>query len=222
MSEGKKRLSYGLYAALLLLVIGAGRVSMTVYNNVSVDIAYAPWFADVFQYATDILNGAKIALMVGAIAYSTHFISKKSGNVTMLFALGGLFVENAARFVIDWVSSSVAYYGVPLILISLFSRFLYEGLLVLAAWGIARLFLKRSWKAVSSARLSVVLFMAAQLVGEIRYLAEHLSLYGGMTSQEIAVCVGSFLNIVVMYGGIPLLLCEAVFRVMKRITIEEK
>ena len=168
MIKEKKRLPYVLYTAVLLLVIAAGRVTMTVYNNVSVDISYASWFADLFEYATEILNGAKIALGYGAIAYCTHRVSKKAGAVTLLLYLAGLFLENAARFLFDWLSSSVSYYGIPLTLISLGTRFLFEGFLAFAAWLIALLFLriqtasaekKKHWlpSAEGSAAVSVLL-----------------------------------------------------------------
>ncbi len=234
MLEGRKRLSYGLFSLLLLLVIGAGRVTMTVYNNVSVDIAYASWVADLFQYATDLLNGAKIALIYGAIAYAVCCISGRAGNTVMFLCLGGLLVENAARFLIDYFSSGLSYYGIPLAVITLSLRFLYEGAFVLAARFIAGGVLRRIRKAseesgkkkmplpIHGARISVLVFLAAQVLGEIGYLADHIRTYGGMSSQEIAVCVGSFLNIFVMYGGVPLLLCEVVFWLMPRLTLKKQ
>ncbi len=234
MLEEKKRLSYGLYAVILLLIIGAGRVTMTVYNNVSVDVAYAAWVADLFQYGSDFLNGVKIAFGYGAIAYAVCHISERAGNAAFFLYLGGLFVENAARFLIDYFSSSLSYYGIPLTLVSLGFRFFYEGIFAFAALLISRRFLRRIRNSsekteknapsasINAARFSVLLFLAAQLLGEVGYLADHLFTYGEMTSQELAVCIGSFLNIAVMYGGIPLLLCEGVFLLMPRLTIAKK
>lgn len=229
----KKRLSYGLYALVLLLVIAAGRATMAVYNTVSVDIAYASWFADLFQYATDVLNGAKIALGYGAMAYCTHYISKKAGSIALAVFIGGLILENAVRFLLDYLSSSTAYYGIPLTLIALGGRLLYEGAFALAAWLIVRLFLKRRaketdekrkavFRAENGARASVLLLMTAQLLGELGYLLDYLSVYGDMTSSEIAACVGSFLYILVMHGGIPLLLCEGAFWFLPKITYPAK
>jgi len=232
-----KRISYVWYALALVLIIAAGRVTMTVYNNVSVDISYAPWFANLFQYAADGLNGAKIALGFGAVAYAVHHVSKKAGTITMFLYLGGLLLENAARFLIDYFSSGLAYYGIPLTLMALGSRFLYEAIFVLAAWLIARIFLKRANSAAedektaktgkksffsgeNSTVLAILLLMAAQIVGEIGYLAEHISIYGELTAEDLSVCIGSFLYIIVMYGGIPLLCKEWVFPFMRRITHE--
>lgn len=232
MAKKKKITPYLIYAALLFLIIAAGRASMAVYNNLSVDIAYDPRFSNLFQHCSDILNGVKLALGFGGIAYCTHHVSKKAGNITLLVYLAGLFLENAARFLLDWLSSGVAYYGIPLTLTVLAGRFLLEGVFALAAWLISRIFLRQSesgdnapnkkkthrlFSAGGSGVVSVLFCMTVPIINEIRYLLDHFTLYGELTSEELAVCIGSFLNILVMYGGIPLLCLELVFLLMKKL-----
>lgn len=233
MQTEEKRISYVRYALILLLIIAAGRIMTAVYNNVSVDISYAGWVSGLLEYGTVLLTAAKNALGYSAVAYGVWHLSVKASNQLAVLFFIGLAAENAARFLIDYFTSSLGTYGVEMALISLGLQLLYETVFLLLACVTARLFRHlynrsdglrkgRKYSAENAARLSLLLLMAAQLVSELIYLIEFLSMYTDITNTEIASCVGSFVYIIVMYGGVPLLLCEAAFWYLRRITLTNK
>lgn len=229
MQAEEKRISCVWYTLVLLLLIAAGRATTFVYNNVSVDISYAGWVSGLLEYGTAIFTAAKNALGYSAVAYAAWHISMRVSNQLAVLFFVGLVIENAARFLIDYLTSSLGTYGAGMALISLGLQLLYETVFLLLACVTARLLKHlyyrshglrkgRKYSAENAARLSVLLLMAAQLVSELLYLIEFLSMYTDITNTEIASCVGSFVYIIVMYGGIPLLLCEAAFWFLRRIT----
>lgn len=230
MQAQEKRISYGWYVLALFLIIAAGRVTTFIYNNVSVDISYAGWVSGVLEYGMVFFTAAKNALGYSAVAYAVWHLSVKADSRMAVLFFIGLAAENAARFLIDYFTSSLSAYGVTMSLISLGLQLLYETVFLLLAWVTARLFRhlyhcsghlrkERRYSAKNAARLSLLLLMAAQLVSELIYLMEFLSVYTDITNTEIASCVGSFVYIIVMYGGVPLLLCEAAFWFLRRITV---
>jgi len=233
MSEGKKRISYGFFALTLLLIIAAGRTTKAIHSIVYNDIVYADWFVNLFEYATDILDSVKTALGYSAIAYCTHYVSKKAGTLSLLIYIGGLLLENAARFFIDYFSSAITYYGIPMVLSSLSIQFLYETIFAVAAWAIALWFLRlrnspkqkekgHRFTAENNARLSILLLMTASIIQlAIFYISQYIKIRE-MTSIELARCIGAFLSVIVIDGGIPLLLCEAAFFFLRHITREKK
>jgi len=229
MRVEEKRFSMVLYTLLLFLIIAAGRVVTAVYNYISVDISYAEWVSSVLEYCSMLITGAKNALGYAAVAYCYRHISVRASDTAAVIFIVGLAAENAARFLIDYFTASLTVYGVKMALISLGLQFLYETLFLLLACVVVRLFsylLRRSgnlrkeriYTAENGARLSLLLLMTAQLISELVYLLQFLSMYTDITNQEIASCVGSFIYILVMYGGVPLLLCEAAFLFLGKIT----
>lgn len=229
MRTEEKRISLGWYALVLFLILAAGRATTFLYNNVAVDVAYAEWTSEALRYGKDILNAAKNALGYSAIAYAAWNLSLSMSNWTTLLFFAGLVAENVARFLIDWFASSLGQYGVEMALISLGLQLLYETIFLLLAWLTARLSIRffhqsnsrrreRRYSAENAARFSILLLLAAQLVSEIVYLIQFLNAYTDITNTEIASCVGSFLYIIFMYGGIPLLLSGAAFWFLRRIT----
>lgn len=224
---------FGLYAAALLLIIAAGRAVMFAFNQVSVDVSYAPWVSDVLQAAADILNGAKNALGYAGIGFCLWNISEGVAWRAFGVFAAGLFLENVIRFLIDYFSSGLSYYGIPLTLVTLGLRFLYEAGLALALVGIVTLFRRMARKregesrcftrcltVENGVRAGLLLVMAAQLLSEVLYVVDYFTVYAEMSPAEISACVGSFLSILVMYGGVPLLLAEGAFLLLKKNTVQ--
>ncbi len=224
MPAENKRRFYILYAAVLFLLIAAGRVTAFAFSHVSVDIAYAPWVADVLQYGTEVLGAAKTAVGFAGVSFALwHFSVKDGGRTAFVFFLS-LLLENGIRFCIDFFSSALVYYGVPMALLSLGIQLLYETvflfLALLIAWLLRRADLrnpeKKGYTDASGARWSILLFMASVLGQEVIYLADHLRLYGSMTLAETAVCTGNFLRIIVIWGGAALLVSEGTLLIFRR------
>ncbi len=207
---------YLLYGVGLLCLIAAGRITALFYSYTAVDIAYASWVSELLYYMTEVLNGAKCALGYTAIAYAVWQLSVKDGVWASLLFFGGLAAENAARVLIDLFSSALTYYGVPLAVASVSIQLLFETLFLVFALLAALFFGKRHGKgkgpvhsSLGAARTAVLALLLVMLARETGYLLEHLRLYGELNAGELALAIGGFLEIAVMYGGVPLLLCEA-------------
>jgi len=229
---GEKRISYLRLVLLLLVIIACGRASSYFYSCTATNIAYDDWVSDALQYLVTFFESAKNALGYSAIAYSMWHISNKAGYISAVVFFCCLVVENAAKFMIDLISSSLIY-GPILALISLGIQLLYETVILVIAVFAAKLMKRlfsvsnhprkaKKYNMENSARLAVLIFMSARIISEIMYLIDFLSKYTDITNTEIASCVGSFIYIIVMYGGLPLILCEAAFWFMKRITVFPK
>ncbi len=229
----KKRFRFGIYALVLFLIIVMGRAASLFYSYAATDISYDAWVSTVLQWGTMVFAAAKNVLGYAAVAYCAWYFSEKAGNLAALLFFAGLVIENAARFVLDCVTSSLVY-GWQMALMSLLLQLAYETVFLILACLIVRLFkhlkkqnldnvrkLKR-YTAENAARVALLLLLAAQLVSELLYLLDFLSRYTDITNAEIASCVGSFLSILVMDGGVPLLLCEAAFWFVRRMTVREK
>ncbi|MBE6598164.1 MAG: hypothetical protein E7638_01840 [Ruminococcaceae bacterium] len=229
MKTKNKGFLYFWFGFALFLVIAISRALTFAYSNVAVDISYAPWVADVLQLAAEIMYGVKNAIGYSAVAYGTWHISKKVGSRLALVFFLGLVFENAVRLFIDILSSALMNYGIPLALISLGIQLIYESVFLLLALAVSRFFLRlKDWhphrtkeKRVSaklSARCALVLFTASELIREVVYFIEYYFTYAPLAASEFAEALGSFLRIIVIYGGIPVLLCEAVFPLLGMIT----
>ncbi len=203
------------FAAALLFLIAAGRVTALVYSHVAVDISYAAWVSTALQYTEEVLQGAKNALGYSAIAWAVWHMSFSAGLRAAAVFFAGLVAENVARFLIDYASSALVYYGAALALAAVGLQLLFETVLLVVAFLVVwRLKVRHDRGAETfatcavGARTAVLLPMAVRLVEEVVYLTGFLRQYGGMTLTETASATAAFLRILVIYGGVALLLCE--------------
>ena len=205
------------YFIIILTLIAAGRAVSYLCTLSSTNIAFPEWVESVTSYLSEILDAARRAVSYCAIVCAAFcgFGVRTTVSVSLLTLL-----DFAARLVIDLVTSAVS--GTEVVaLIWLGANFLYELVFLILACIVSRI-VKLKLNAEENERkkcrhtpekallYSVGLYCASRLVSEIFYLVDFLLSYVNITNTEIASIVGSFLEILAVYGGISYIVGYAV------------
>ena len=203
--------------AVLLLIAAAGRAVSCASSAVATDIAYPDWAASLVSYLAEITAALRIAVGLGAVAWSAY-ARGRWGDMTAA-ALCAALLDYAARFLIDLLTGALGEYAV-LALAWLGQEFLLEVVLTLIAVPVI-LGTRKKFRAAANPReragytpyraaaYAVLLHTALRLGLEIYNAADFLLTYAGITSAEAASIVGSILRVLVIYGALSVLAAAA-------------
>lgn len=203
-------------AMLALVVLGRG---VSYLNTIaSTDISYAAWVSSVLSYLAELLVCARTVLGIAGITYAMYRFGKREAWKFLGAAAGAALTDYAARFLIDFATSAIA--DVEVLAASwLLLQFLFEMLFVALSYVLAEI-LKKKFEATEikrqaekytvnrSCMISLLCVMLSRIALEIWYLIDFMIAYTDITAAETASIVGSFLKVIVIYGGIAVLLGE--------------
>lgn len=201
-----------LVVTLVLVLLGRG---VTYLNTVTAtNIVYASWVSTALSYLAELLVCARTVVAIAGICSAVY----AGGGVGHFFGVAafGALLDYAARFLIDVLTNAIV--GAELIAACwLFLQLLFELLFFAAAYlisnalrrkqeGAPTVLQARRYTAERSCAYSLLIGMAARLVLEVWYLVDFMLAYSDITATEVASIVGSFLKVIVIYGGFALLL----------------
>lgn len=213
-----KKTDDGLFVtvSVMLLLVIVGRGVSWLDTVAATDIAYASWVSSALSYLSEILVCARTIIAISGIVFSVYR-GVGSAKFFVSAALCAL-VDYSARFLIDYLTNAIS--GAELLAVCwLLLQFLFELLLLAVSVAIAVAMKKKQASAGTvrqaekftvnrACTVSVLVVMLSRLVLEAWYLVEFMLAYTDITSTETASIVGSFLKIIVIYGGIAALLGE--------------
>ncbi len=211
-----------LTAMLALAVLGRG---VSWFHTVTAsDITYAAWIPTVLSYLAEILVCARVTLAIAGIICAVY-AGTGAGSYLAAAAIAAL-LDYGARFVIDFATKAiVGAEAVAAIWLTL--QLLLEMLFVFFAYVVA-VAMKRKFRATEHPRqaekysvnrattASLLLVMLSRIALEVWYLVDFLLLYSDITATETASMVGSFLKVLVIYGGVAVLLGEGYTEFLKK------
>ncbi len=216
--EKKKNTALIMTVVLMLVLVVLGRAVSYFYTLASTDISYAAWVSPVLSYLAEILACARTVFAMAGIVHAVYFCEKRSAVKFVCAAACIALVDYVARFLIDLASSAIV--GAELLAISwLLMQFLYEMIFVVLSYVIATAVL-RKYRVAATARqagkytanracmYSLLLVMLSRIALEVWYLIDFLLAYTDVTSTEMASIVGSFLKVIVIYGGLSVIMGE--------------
>ncbi len=208
---------------LALVVLGRGVSSF--HTVAATDIAFDAWVSSALSYLAELLVCART---VAAIAGITWAVYRNQGSGKFLAAAAVIaLLDYAARFVIDFASSAIV--GAEVLAASwLLLQFLFEMLFVVLAYLIAGAMRKKLQTAETrrqaerytvnrSCTVSLLLVMVSRLMLEVWYLIDFMLAYTDITAAETAAIVGSFLKVLVIYGGAAVLFGEWYTELLKKL-----
>lgn len=220
-----------LCAVLLIILVAAGRLTSYFRSITETDIAYDSWITTLLVYLGEIITACRTVVSFSAIAFSAYYLQKRKAFViSIVFAMSAAFLDYAARFLIDLMGGAIA--GAELFTaIWLLLQIAYEWIFIALAAVIINSMKKRSATAETkrtaskytvnrASAYSLLLVLASHIVLEGYYLADFLLTYTGITNTEIASIIGSFLKIIVIYGGISLILSEGMLSLYSNTTLK--
>lgn len=216
------RLTVFLMLALVLL----GRGVSYFHTIAATDIAYAAWVSSVLSYCAEILVCARTVIAIAGITYGVYHPQTQSGGKFLAAAAVTALVDYAARFTIDCVTGAIAdaeIFAAAWLLL----QFLFEMLFVALSYVIAGWMRKKSaasdtrgaaekYSVNRSCAVSVLLVMLSRLALEVWYLIDFLLAYTDITAGETASIVGTFLKVIVIYGGTAVLIGEWYTELLKK------
>ena len=219
MNEVKKKSRFYLTTILLLMVtVIAGRVVSALHTVTATDIAYADWVPSVFGWLGEIIPALRTAAGFCAIAAAVYYTERKYASGAVIITAAAAFLDYAARFFIDLLSSSLI--GTELLAaVWLLLQFVYELIFIVLALLLCMM-LKKKYDAAQTeiirgkyscawaARWSVILVTISRILLEVYYFVDFVTSYSNITNTEIASIIGQFLKCLVIYGGIPLIFSE--------------
>ena len=224
MTEANNKRKFYLSSILLLaLTVILGRIVSACHSITATDIAYADWVPGLLGWISELIPAVRTAAGFAAIAAAVFFADKKCTGNVVLIASAAAFLDYAARFVIDLLSSALI--GTELLAaVWLLLQFVYEVIFIVLSWIVCGIFKKkfdasetefskRKYSGIRAVRLSILLLTASRVALEIYYLVDFLLAYADVTNAEVASIIGQFLKCIVIYGGIPLLVNELVYPV---------
>ena len=218
----------GVTALSMLVLVLLGRVVSYGNTVAATDIAYADWVISALSYLSELLVCARTVLAIAGITFGMYRFGKTNARKFLGAAIGVAFIDYAARFMIDLFTKAIT--DVELLAASwLFMQFVFEMLFVLLSYWIAGT-MKAKYASViresprqaekytvnRACTISLLLVMLSRIVLEIWYLADFLMTYSNITAAETAAIVGSFLKVLVIYGGAAVLLGEGYTEFLKK------
>lgn len=222
----KNGTGFRLTVFLMLALVVLGRGVSYFHTIAATDIAYASWVSSVLSYLAEILVCARTVLAIAGITYAVYHPQTQSGGKFLTAAAVTALIDYAARFVIDFVTGAIAD-AEMLAVVWLLLQFLFEMLFVLLSYAIAGAMRKKAAAADSrgtaekytvnrSCTVSLLLVTLSRLVLEGWYVIDFMLTYNDITATETASIVGSFLKVIVIYGGIAVLLGEWYTELLKK------
>lgn len=203
-------------AMFVLIVLGRG---VSYFNTIAAnDISYASWVSSVLSYLAELLVCARVVLAIAGITYAVYRPGKEGAEKFLGAAACAALLDYGARFLIDFVTNAIV--GAELVAaIWLLLQFLFEMLFVFLSYIVSGV-MKKKFKSTEirrqaekytvnrSCTISLLLVMLSRIALEIWYLIDFVTTYTDITSTETASIVGSFLKVIVIYGGAAVLLGE--------------
>ncbi len=200
------------YFSVILVLICAARAISYLCTLSSTDITFPEWVETVTSYLSEILDAVRRAVSYAAVVCAVY---TGSGIITTVSVSLLTLSDLAVRFFIDYFGNAIS--GTEIVAaLWLGADFLYEVIFIILACILSRLvqlkFMsaddrrkKNKFSSEKALLYSVVLYCISRLAFELIYLIDFLLSYVNITNTEIASIVGSFLKIIVIYGGISYL-----------------
>jgi len=207
---------------LALVVLGRGVTCL--HTVTATNIAFAGWVSSVLSYLAELLVCARTVAAIAGVTYAVY--RNCGGGKFFAAAAGAALLDYAARFVIDFSTSAIA--GAELLAASwLILQFLFEMLFIVLAYVIAGTMRKKLAAAETrhqaerytvnrACTVSLLLVMISRLAMEVWYLIDFMIVYTDITAAETAAIVGSFLKVIVIYGGAAVLFGEWYTELLKK------
>lgn len=231
MNKSKKSFFILAIVANVIFVI-LGRLSAYFYTLTATDISYSEAVYVLFSYLSEITVNARVVFGFVSVSFALY----KFGKPTMYSAAAISFVaglaDYLARFVIDYVMNAITDM-IALSAVWLLLNFLYESVFLALAVIIAILMhskcsaaetsiQRRKYSDTRAVYASVALVLISKIVAELIYLSDFLSTYTDITGAEISSIVGQFLQIIIIYGGVSILLCELFFIIVEKTLVKSE
>lgn len=201
-------------AMVVLVILGRG---VSYFNTIAAnDISYAAWVSSVLAYLAELLVCARVVLAIAGITYAVY--SGTGAGKFLGAAACAALLDYGARFLIDFVTNAIV--GAEVVAaIWLFLQFVFEMLFVVLSCAVAGVMKRKfaskeirrqaeKYSVNRSCTVSLLLVMLSRIALEIWYLVDFMLAYSDITSTETASIVGSFLKVIVIYGGVSVLLGE--------------
>ena len=210
----------------MLALVVLGRSVSYFHTVTATDIAYAAWVSSALSYLAELLVCARTVTAIAGIAYAVYHPQTQNGG--KFLAAAGLIAlfDYGARFLIDYVTSAIVDAEIFAV-VWLLLQYLFEMIFIVLSYAVASSMRKKFIAAGSSLRaekytvsracaVSVLLVLLSRLAMEVWYLADFLLAYTDVTAAETASIVGSFLKVIVIYGGAALLFGEGFMGLLQK------
>lgn len=217
---------FRLTVLVMFALVVLGR-SVSYFNTVAAtDIAFAAWVSSALSYLAEILVCARTVVAIAGISYAVYHPMTQSGGSYLAAAGVIALLDYAARFLIDFLTNAIV--GAEVLAASwLLLQFLFEMLFIALSYLVAGAMRKkfanaetrRQTEACSVNRacmISLLLVLLSRIALEVWYLIDFMLAYTDITATETASIVGSFLKVLVIYGGAALLLGEWYTELLKK------
>lgn len=210
--------------AVMLFLVLIGRGISYFYTVAANDIAFASWVSSALSYISEIIVCARTVAAIAVIVFAVYYNCGKGR--FFVSAAACAFVDYLARFFIDLVTNAIS--GAELLAACwLLMQFLFELLLFALSLFIAETMRKKQNSAKTvrqtekytvnrACTASVLAVGVSKLILEVWYLVDFMLAYTDITSTETASIVGSFLKIIVIYGGVAALFGELYTELLKK------
>ncbi len=217
---------FRLTVLVMLALVILGRSVSYFHTVAATDIAYAAWVSSALSYLAELLVCARTVTAIAGITYAVYHPQTQSGGKYLAAAGIVALLDYAARFTIDFVTGAIAEAEI-LAVTWLLLQFLYEMLFITLAYVVAGWMRKKLTAAESrqqkekysvnrACMVSLLLVLLSRLAMEIWYLIDFMIAYTDITATETASIVGSFLKVIVIYGGAALLAGEWYTELLKK------
>ncbi len=228
LNHRKKQNGFLITFVAMVVFALLGRGVSWFYTVTANDITYAAWIPTMLSYMAEILVCVRVTLAIAGITYATY-----NGTGTgkyLIAATATAFLDYGARFLIDFATNAiVGAEAVAAIWLTL--QFLFEMLFVIFSYVVAVTMKKKhltkesrrqaeKYSVNRSTMLSLLLVMLSRIVLEVWYLVDFLMAYSNITATETASMIGSFLKVIVIYGGIAVLLGEWYTEFLKKAGVQ--
>ena len=216
----------GMTVIVMVALVILGRAVSSFHTVAATDIAYAAWVSSALSYLAELLVCARTVVAIAGITYAVYHPKMQSGGTFFAAAVFAALLDYAARFTIDYVTYAIA--GAELLALTwLLLQFLFEVLFFALAYGIAGK-MRRKHETAATARqaekytvnrsctVSLLCVMLARILLELWYFIDFILTYSDITATETASIVGSFLKVIVIYGGAAVLFGEWYTELLKK------
>ncbi len=210
----------------MLVLVVLGRSVSYFHTVTATDISYTAWVPSALSYLAELLVCARTVIAIAGITYAVYRPQTQSGGKFLAAAGLTALLDYGARFMIDYVTKAIVdaeiFAAVWLLL-----QFLFEMIFIALSYAVASAMQKKFTAAESSLQaerytvsracaVSVLLVLLSRLGMEVWYLVDFMLAYTDITATETASIVGSFLKVIVIYGGAAILFGEGYTELLKK------
>lgn len=219
LKQNANRNFYLTASLLLMLTVVLGRLTSYFNTIFATDIAVADWVTTLLTYLSEIITSCRTVVSFSTVAVAFYIFKRKTVVLSTILVFGAAILDYAGRFFIDLSTGAIV--GVEVLaLVWLLLQLAYEAIFITLAVLIIYLVRKQfetsdhprssvKYSCIRSVRYALLLVLLSNIASETVYLIDFLNSYTNITNTEIASIIGSFLKIIVIYGGFPYLLAEA-------------